>query len=253
MSKITRGVFISDLHLPWNIKLKGVLDYIKDTKPDIVILGGDIIDASGTFGVDAWTMEKVEKDGFDLYKRDVKLMKDLIADINDRVPKAEFIFLEGNHEERYQRMFRKYPTALEGKFKFQRDAVPESVKSHFKWIPYGDYQSFWKLGDLLFTHGTLFPDSHAKKMSHAYIPNKVVYGHIHDLQAYTTHSGDPHKPGRYALTAGCLCSRLPDYKKGTPNKWVNGFVTFACVNGVTTPTPILIEDWGFMVGTKLYK
>ena len=251
--KTMKGIFLSDIHFPWNIKLDGVLAYVKDLNPDIVILGGDVIDADKTYGVDSWTMEKVESCGFPYYDRDVKLMRSFLDEIEKRVSKAcKIVFLEGNHEERYQRMFRRYPKALEGKFKFQRDAVPAGLVSRFTWIPYGDYDSFFRLGDAVFTHGTLFPDAHAKKMALAYLPSKTVYGHIHDFQAYTTHNGDPRKPGRYAVTTGCLCGRLPDYKKGSPNKWINGFTDFIYINGIVTTSSHIIENGMFSVGGHIY-
>lgn len=243
-----KGVFLSDIHLPFEINLKPILAYIHDLQPDQIILGGDIIDADGTFGIDGWTADKVQSDGIPAFNRDVKLLTELLAQLKKAAPRAEIVYLEGNHEERYRRPLARYAELLRGKF----DLVKESGFDG-KWIPYGDYDSFHKVGDCLFTHGTIYPDAHAKKMAMAYLPSKVVYGHIHDFQSYTTHNGDPRKPGRYAVTAGCLCGRLPDYKKGQPNKWVNGFVTWASVDGVTTPTAILIEKWGFMVGGKLYK
>lgn len=245
--KIINGVFLSDIHLPFNINLNGIFKYIKDLKPQQIILGGDIIDADGTFGIDGWTADKVQSDGLPAFERDVKLLQSLLSSLQKNAPKAEIVYLEGNHEERYRRPLARYGELLKGKF----DLVKESGFNG-KWIPYGDYNSFYKVGDMLFTHGTIYPDAHAKKMAMAYLPNKVVYGHIHDFQSYTTHNGDPRKPGRYAITAGCLCGRLPDYKKGQPNKWVNGFVTWTCVDGITTATPIIIEKWGFSIGDRIY-
>lgn len=245
MSQIT-GVFLSDVHLPYEINLKPLLNYIKDLQPNQIVLGGDILDGPD-HGVDSWTMEQVEKRGYMCYERDVKLLKAFMVMLKWAAPKAKIIYLEGNHEERYQRLVRRYPNTLKSRFRLDRDACPEA-----KWIPYGDYDSFYKVGDMLFTHGTIFPDSHSKKMAMAYLPNKVTYGHIHDFQSYTTHNGDPRKPGRYAVTSGCLCGKVPDYKKGQPNKWINGFTSWICVNGVTTASPILIEKWGFAVGPKFY-
>lgn len=246
MDKIIRGVFLSDLHLPYNINLKGVFDFLGDYKPHQIILGGDIVDGPD-YGVDGWKMEDVERRGFYCYKRDVALILELCANLEIVSPKSELIFLDGNHEERYDRLVNKYPKALKSQFNLKRD-----VGIIQKWIKYGDYDSFYKVGDCLFTHGTLYPDAHAKKMAQAYAPLKTVYGHIHDFQAYTTHSGDPRKPARYALTAGCLCGRLPDYKNGMPNKWTNGFVSWVSINGVTTPTPHIIENGKFEIGGTIY-
>lgn len=247
-----KGLFLSDIHLPWNIDLAGIFKYASDFNPDYIILGGDIIDAAGMFGVDGWSMQQVENQGYAHYDRDVKLLKDLIVELDKHVNKPKYVYLEGNHEERYQRLIRKYPNTLKGRFKFERDAVPDKIKRRFKWIPYGDYTSFFKIGDTLFTHGTIYPDAHAKKMALAYLPAKTVYGHIHDFQAYTAHSGDPRKPGRYAITGGCLCNKFPDYKKGHPHKWVNGFIDFVSIKGITTPTAHIIERGQFAIGGKLY-
>lgn len=241
-----KGVFLSDVHLPYEINLKPILEYIGDMKPDQIVLGGDILDGPD-HGVDSWTMEQVEKRGYFCYDRDVKLLKSFIEDLKKVSPKSRIVYLEGNHEERYQRLVRRYPNTLKNRFRLDRDACPDA-----KWIPYGDYDSFYKVGDCLFTHGTIFPDSHAKKMALAYLPSKVVYGHIHDFQSYTTHNGDPRKPGRFALTAGCLCGRLPDYKKGQPNKWINGFCSWFCYEGVTVATPHIVERGKFQIGAKIY-
>lgn len=246
--RVTTGVFLSDIHLPFNIDLSPIFKYIKDLQPDQIILGGDIIDADGTFGIDGWTADKVQSDGIPAFNRDVKLLRKLLQTFQEIAPKAKLIYLEGNHEERYRRPLQRYEELLKGKF----DLI-KAVEFRGKWIPYGDYDSFYRVGDMLFTHGTIFPDAHSKKMAMAYLPSKVCYGHIHDFQSYTTHNGDPRKPGRYAVTAGCLCGRLPDYKKGQPNKWVNGFISWACIDGVTTPTPILVENGKFCVGGKVYK
>lgn len=245
--QVKKGIFISDVHLPFNIDLSGIFKFLKDFKPDEIILGGDIIDADGTFGIDSWTADKVQSDGLPAFNRDVKLLRGLLDSLRRAAPRAKVIYLEGNHEERYRRPLSRYEALLKGKF----DLVKESGFNG-KWIKYGDYDSFYKVGDMLFTHGTIYPDAHAKKMAQAYLPNKVVYGHIHDFQSYTTHNGDPRKPGRYALTSGCLCGRLPDYKKGQPNKWVNGFISWISINGCTTATPHLIENGLFQVGGKLY-
>lgn len=250
--KLLKGIFVSDIHYPWNIRLDGVLAYIKDLQPDLIILGGDIVDASGTYGVDSWSAKDVEEKGIPAYNRDSRILLDLMVKLDKLAPKAKYVFLEGNHEERYQRMFRRYPTLLEGKFKFQRDGVPTEIQHKFTWIPYGDYESYYKIGDTLFMHGTLYPDAHAKKMAYCYTPSKVVYGHLHDFQAYTVHNGDPRRPGRFAVTCGCLCERLPDYKKGMPNKWLNGFIDFTVVDGHVAINAHLIENGMFSIGGKVY-
>lgn len=248
----TTGIFLSDIHFPYNIRLDGVFDYVKDLQPNLIVLGGDIIDADGTYGVDSWSAKNVEDTGIPAYVRDSKILLEFITKLDRLSPKSRYVFLEGNHEERYQRMFQRYPKLLEGKFKFQRDSIPNTISHKFTWVPYGNYESFYRLGDTLFTHGTVYPDAHSKKMALSYTPSKVVYGHVHDFQAYTIHSGDPRQPGRFAVTAGCLCERLPDYKKGEPNKWTNGFVDFTCNGKQVSINTHQIVDGKFNVGGHIY-
>jgi predicted phosphodiesterase len=245
-----KGVFLSDIHLPLNINLRGILNYLSDFEPEVVILGGDIVDGLNLHGVESFRPESFKPSW---YTRDCALLKTLVEEIESSCSPEKFIFLEGNHEERYTRLARKYPDLFRNSFNFLRDGVPDNLKKKFKWIPYGNYSSQVKIGDCIFTHGTIYPDAHAKKYATAYTPLKVVYGHLHDLQAYTMHTATPHLPARYALTAGCLCNRLPDWKKGEANKWINGFVSFISVNGVTTPSIHILEKGGrFNVGPKTY-
>lgn len=244
-----KGMFIADFHEPYVINLDGMFSYMKDFQPDVVILGGDIIDATGTHGIDAFTPDRIERDLFKFYSRDCVLMHATVLRVKSAAPKAKIVFLEGNHEERYQRAMARYPELLKGKFNFERDAMKGMG---VKWIPYGNYNSFYRVGDALFTHGTIYPELHAKKYAYFYSPDKVIYGHVHDYQAFTMHRGDPTKPAKYAMAAGCLCQLTPEYKKGAPHKWANGFVSFVSRSGITIPTAHMIEKGHFNVGAKEY-
>lgn len=243
-----KGVFLSDIHMPNHINLKPVLAYLQDLKPDIVILGGDIIDAKGLHGVESFKVTDFKKEW---YKRDVKLLKEFLTKLYKLVPKATFIYLEGNHEERYTRLMRKYIDTFGGDFNLLRDACPEGMK--VKWIPYGTYKSFYRLGDTVFLHGTVWPDIHAKKYALDHTPYKCIYGHLHHFQAYTTRKSLATMSPRYAVTAGCLTNTAPEWKKGAPNQWINGFISFAMVGSTVTPTVHLIEKGRFYVGPKEYK
>lgn len=188
------------------------------------------------------------------YDRDRALLTQFLREIHKNAPKAEIVYLEGNHEERYRRLMSKYPNQFKGDahLRLYPEAVPDGLK--VKWIPYGNYDSWYKVGDMIFTHGTIYPDAHSQKYALNYAPNKVVYGHLHDFQAFSIRTAmADSKASRYALTSGCLTHRAPDYKKGAPNKWVNGFQSFTCINGVTIPEPHIIENGWFSVGGKVYR
>lgn len=256
MSK-TIGVFVSDIHLPDNIKLDGVLKYIGDLYKEAkkqkarfeVILGGDIVDAKDMHGVDSVPAQSIK---LEWYERDKKLLRNFLLEIKKVCTPDKVVYLEGNHEERYQRIMRRYPDAWGGRFDFNKDVFQE-VFPKGTWIPYGTYDSYYKIGDTVFVHGTIYPTNHAKKYAEVYAPFKVVYGHLHHFQSHTIHNAMPELPAHYAVTAGCLTHTAPEWKKGQPNCWINGFIDFVSIDGVTTPTPHIINKGIFSIGGKEYK
>lgn len=242
---VTKGVFLSDIHMPDNINLSPVVAYVKDLKPSLIILGGDIVDAKGMHGVDHMPLSAVDVWN---YTRDIVLIRDFVGKLKRASPNARIVYMEGNHEERYRRLAIKYPKVFAEKFNIPRDAgIP-----WLNWVEYGTYGSYIQVGDCIFIHGNIWPDLHARAYAVRYTPNKVVYGHLHHFQAYTTHRASPSQSPRYAVTAGCLCKLDPEWKKGEGHKWVNGFVSFISENGVTVPTAHLIEGGKFNVGGKIY-
>lgn len=217
--------------------------------PDTVILGGDIIDAQDMHGCESMKAADIQ---LAWYFRDVKLLRGFLERVQKAAPKAEIVYLEGNHEERFRRIMQKYPKPFPpGTFDLIRDATPNGMKPI--WIKYGTYESFYRLGDTVFTHGTIYPDGHSKQYAQNFAPYKVVYGHLHDYQTWTIRNAfATGSSPRYAMTAGCLTHRAPDYKKGAPHKWVNGFVDFLFDGEVCTPTAHVIENGRFSIGAKVY-
>ena len=244
---ITKGAFLSDIHMPDNIKLYPVLNYLADLGPDSVILGGDIVDASGMHGVDSMRAGDVDMNN---YERDVWLARDLIKEIRSISKRATIVYLEGNHENRYERLKQKYPKVFGKTINFKEHVAGQAS---VRWIPYGTYDSYVQYGDCVFIHGNIWPDNHAKAYALRHTPSKVVYGHLHHYQAYTTHRPGPYQSPRYAVTAGCLAKMDPEWKRGAAHQWVNGFVSFLTEGSVTVPTAHLIERGQFNVGAKVYK
>jgi len=242
----TKGVFLSDIHMPDNINLEPIFKYLKDFKPDLIILGGDIIDAKGLHGFDSRPASSIDVRS---YRRDVDLLKKFLYKIHSVSPKAKIIYLEGNHEERYRRIMSKFPKTFD--FDLKRDALPKELK--VKWIPYATYNSFYRVADTVFLHGTVWPDSHAKRYALDHTPYKAIYGHLHHFQSYTTRKSLATMTPRYALTAGCLSHTMPEWKKGAPNQWINGFVSFTSDGKSVNPQIHLIEKGSFHVGAKEYK
>jgi hypothetical protein len=222
--KPLKGIFLTDVHMPEHINLQPIFEYV------------DIIDAKGMHGVESFKVSDFKKEW---YLRDVKLLKDFLTKLYSIVPKAKYVYLEGNHEERFIRLMNKYPDTFKGDFNFVRDSVPEGM--NLKWISYGNENSFFKLGDTIFIHGHLYPDLHSKRYALDHTPFKCIYGHLHHFQAYTTRASMATRTPRYALTPGCLCHTTPEWKKGAPNQWVNGFLSFIKDGNTVIPTVHMIE------------
>jgi hypothetical protein len=235
-----------------------VFNYVKDLytlstrnrDKFLLILGGDIIDAKGMHGVESMQASQIK---LDWYERDKKLLSSLLQQLLDIAPKADLVYLEGNHEERYKRIMIRYPDAWGNRFNFHKDVVTKYFPKT-KWVEYGDYNSYFKLGDTVFTHGTIYPQNHAKKYAEVFAPFKVVYGHLHHFQAYTMHSAMPELLPHYTVTAGCLSKTAPEWKKGQPNCWLNGIVSFFSDGKETTSTVHIIDTHGrLFVGGKVYE
>jgi len=105
---------------------------------------------------------------------------------------------------------------------------------------------------MVFTHGDIYPELNAKPYALRYSPYKVCYGHLHHFQAYTAHRALLNESPRFAITAGCLSTTNPDWKKGKANQWVNGFVSFVTDGKTTTPTVHIIDGGRFIAGNKIY-
>ena len=244
--KKVKGVFLSDLHMPDNINLKPVFNYIKDFKPELIILGGDIIDAKGMHSSECLRADQINLAWYD---RDINLLNMFLTQLEQIVPKARIIFLEGNHCERWVRIVKKFPKVFSKTVNVARDIS----RPNLTYIPYNTYKSTYKLGDTLFMHGQAYPDHHSKKYAKDYSPYKVIYGHLHHLQAYTDRKDAVYCKPNFALTAGCLCTKMPEWKKGAPNQWVNGFVSFVLDGKAVIPQIHIIEKGKFYVGNKEYK
>lgn len=243
---LTKGVFLSDIHMPDNIPLGPVFDFLKDFNPHMVVLGGDIIDAKGLHGAAHMQASQVKMEWF---RRDVALAMGFVADIKRVCSTTPYVvYLAGNHEQRYDRLRANFPDLFVDSLDFQ--ARVESCVD--KYIPYGAAGSYYKIGDCVFTHGDIYPESHAKPYALRYTPYKVVYGHLHHFQAYTAHRALLHESPRFAITAGCLSTTNPEWKQGKANQWVNGFVSFVTDGKTTTPSVHIIDGGRFLAGNKIY-
>lgn len=161
---------------------------------------------------------------------------------------AEFVYIEGNHENRVDRYVDANP-ALEGMVE-----VPtclEFGRRKFKWVPFWSQGKVFSIGKATFIHGRYTNDAHAKKHVQRYGRN-VFYGHLHDVQGYSAEMlGEGNTLCGQSL--GCLC--LPQkYMQGAPDKWQHAFAIIDFFpDGNFCPHVIKIFKHRFTYGTKVYE
>ncbi len=244
--KITHGIVIFDPHFPFEDKqsYKNVMNYVYDSQPDIFVFGGDIVDLDLISNKSA--IRQVE--GRRL-KHDFDHAVLRLEYLNNILPDATKIALEGNHDERMERYIDDHPET-EGILE-----VPNMLKLEelgWNWIP------SWRTGQLLtvgkanILHGNYTSINHARKMVDNYGVN-VLYGHTHDVQRYSkVLMGD--NSTIMAQSCGFLGRYDMAYMKGNPTNWQQAFLDIYWMpNGHFWHNVVPIFNHQFVVNGKLYK
>jgi hypothetical protein len=200
--------------------IKVALDFIKEFKPDHVILGGDILDCGCISHHNHGKPGAVE--GFRLLADAQEARVAIINPIEELKTKS-LTYIVGNHEDWLTDLVDQIP-ALEGIVDV-RSLL--KLKKAWKIVEQGESH---RLGKLIFIHGDQIRggDAIAKNATLAYEKN-VRLGHYHTFQAYTKTSA-VESNGHTGIAVPCLCKKSPRYNNGSPNKWMQGFL-WGYVNG----------------------
>ncbi len=210
-----REIFLSDIHYPYeDVAAEGLaLRVLKELQPDLIHLGGDIIDNVAFSRHDKKPQQELEGQAHIDYTRR-KLQK-----IRSLTPNARIEFKEGNHETmlpRYLRGNARSATAL-------RDLhLPNLLglkELDISWIP---NMAIHQVGKLYHVHGNeanLRGGVHVAKGMYMKYHANVIFGHFHRLQSYIQTRYQQADEGAWANP--CLCNKQVDYE-GAPN-WQHGF------------------------------
>lgn len=182
--RLQRVAFISDVHVPFqdDKALKVVWGILKDFKPELIYLGGDIHDN--------YALSNHEKDP----DRELSLQDELdfMSEIMVKPIKSlgsKVIYQLGNHEERTYRLIRR-ERALKGlrALSFKKTAeLPDN------WIVLQD-QTHLRIGKLLFHHGDMRPKAGGKHLAASMLEKlrtSNIHGHNHrfDIHYASDYSG----------------------------------------------------------------
>jgi metallophosphoesterase superfamily enzyme len=213
-----RGGHKVALHDPKALSV--AMKFIKDFKPDHVILGGDILDCGAVSHHQKGKAGQIE--GLRLLGDAKELREAVIEPLEDSV-KGRLVYHIGNHEDWLQDLIDEIP-GLE-------DIVSISalldLDDRWEVIPQGAHST---LGKLKFIHGDQIKGgtNMALNACTAYECN-IRLGHTHTYQA-AAKTTPVDANGHTGIVVPCLCKKGPRYGQSMPNKWMQGFL-WGYVNG----------------------
>lgn len=249
-------IFATDIHFGYERKgghkvplhdikaVNSMLAFAKDFKPDVFILGGDVLDCNPVAHHNKGKPGRTE--GLKLLVDAQEAVKAVIEPIEAIKPK-ELIFITGNHERFLADMVEEIP-GLEGILDV------ESLLKLQKWdiVPQGGH---YNLGKLTFVHGDqLTGGEHIAKAAVIAYERNIRFGHVHTFQSFTKTSPLDYKNAKTGIAVPCLCHKTPSYGRGKPNRWVQGFnYGYILDNGNFNDYIVTILDGQCAVNGKLYK
>jgi predicted phosphodiesterase len=211
-----RILVLSDIHIPYHSisALTAAFNWAADKNVDTVLLNGDTIDSHQ---LSRFVRDPKKRH----FGEELNAFKDFIQAIKDNFPKAQIIFKEGNHEERYNSFLYSKARELSGVEEFELQNI---ILSRARGVEYVAEKRVMKAGDLNIIHGhefiggTFSPVNIARGL---FLKAKVscMQGHNHQTSEHT----EADMNGRITTTwsLGCLSELHPDYMP--LNKWNHGF------------------------------
>lgn len=208
-------VFISDVHFPFEDRASWqlTLNVIKELKPNLVFLGGDILDC---YAVSQYDREPTRKLTL---QQDLDYAFEELSKLRKACPKnTQIMYLEGNHETRLSRYLNSKAEELSVLDAMKLPQLLKLDKLKIKWIPNG---SRTKIGKLWHLHGNEIAGggSNIAKAKFDRLGANIIFGHHHKMQSYIKRNYEGEVCGAWANA--CLSDLQPDYAHFTD--WVLGF------------------------------
>jgi len=239
-----RGVALFDIHYPEHNKacMNIVYQFLKDFKPDYLVLGGDQMD----FGcISHHNKGKVRLTENARLKKDYNGFQERILNRVESVlpKKCKKYFMIGNHEYWIERLVDDNPQL--------ENLVEVASNLDLKNWEIVSFNKSLTLGEVNFIHGFYTNKYFAEKNIRVYGKN-VFCGHLHTSQTFTVISPLGCLP-KSGVGVGCLCNKNPDYMHNKPNSWVHQFLFwYEFADGsFTYYTPIIING-KCVINNKVY-
>jgi hypothetical protein len=258
MNKPHRGfkrvLALPDKHIPYQDKraLKAVFKYMGEEWWDEVIDLGDLLDLGEISDWAAGKPGEVEnariQETFDAGNAYWDKVQDLATRQN---PKCKQVYIQGNHEYRIERLYKKYPV-LTGSLDI-RDRLNLDSRG-IKWVAQWAKGEIHQVGQLYFAHGYSTAVNHSLTTARL-VGAHIVYAHAHDRQQ-ATDKRIGHNNGPRAASIGCLCDLDQHYLNGGPTRWELGFGVYDFYpDGAFQEHYVRLQDYKFIGPTngKIYR
>jgi len=231
-----RIVVMNDLQIPFQDRksLDAVQYGLKDMKPDVIYLNGDI--------VDFYSLSRFDKDperrlNLQSELTDAKIWLDKFRRANKN---SRIVFIMGNHEERLQKYIRSRAPELEG---LPGNRVDEVLGLKKIGIEY-ESKRYHIHDGILISHldrASKWGSARAIGLEHG---KSVIHGHSHKMAHFK--QGD-----KNFYDNGCLCKLDLEYLDG-PSVWSQGFMVADKVKNKWRYDPITIDGNEYMWNGSLY-
>lgn len=241
-----RGLLIGDMHLLSSEEVHPsytlVKKFVKDLKPDFIIIGGDMLDLPYLMKSKQVNVDVQAKGN---WEADVQIANKELDYWQKYSPEVQF--RQGNHEFRLEAAAEEMPRMADSLDLAQRLRFKERGIRYSR-----EVDKPIRLGKLSVTHGWYWNIHHTKKTLMEY-GGSVVYFHVHKFQSFSKVL----QATSYEIQAwsiGCLCDKQPAYVRGRPTGHQNGFgIVNVSDSGNFNLYPVNITKWGFLWDKHEYK
>lgn len=241
-------VVLPDVHTPWHDRdlLPAILQFIKDIRPQGVVLSGDFLDLYSLSTHQAGSLYHLKDINLSY---EYQIGREVMRQIESVSKQAKRVFLFGNHEDRYKRWI---ATEDHAKLGTELGSPTEALRARENgWRVIEEYpDGFLKLGDHLeIIHGIYCP-MHAAKKHLDMLQGSVVFGHTHRIQSYTTGRREAWNIGHLSDPDSKGMSYMPRTQK---QQWSQGFaVVYILTSGDFVVNPVAIWEGQFVWAGKIY-
>jgi len=205
------------------------IEDMRSLQPDRIVLGGDIVSCDG-FLAKHQVVGYVAQTEY-TYREDIAAGNDILDRLQAACPNTEFVFLEGNHENRVERwaVDQTQSNMREAEFLMQAFSPRTLLRLDergFMYVSRSEYlldgfPAGWvKFGKMYYTH-ELGSGKNAARDALLKTGGNVSFFHSHRMDAAWVRL--PAVGELVATNPGCLCQKQPLYGHSNPSGWTNGY------------------------------